>query len=236
MASKLTNKKSVLVVDDHPLILAGLMQIINAQSDMVCCGEARSVASGRKAFESCQPDLVTMDLRLPDGDGIELIGEFMVAQPALPILVISQCDEAIYAERVLKAGARGYVMKERGTEEILAAMRGVLGGEICVSPRVAALALHQMAGRRPNGVGVDHSLEVLTNRELQVFQLLGAGIGSRAIAARLSLSIKTVETHRENIKHKLQLRDAASLVHYATNWVDGQPMEVEHGQGNSLTE
>jgi DNA-binding NarL/FixJ family response regulator len=197
-----------------------LTHLINAQPDLTCCGGAGTLATARRAFAACRPDLVTMDLRLPDGDGVELIREFATAQPATPILVISQYNETVYAERVLKAGARGFVMKECVVEDIIRAIRSVLRGELFVSPNVAALALRQMAGRKTSGPG--QSLAVLTNRELQVFQLLGAGIGSRAISVRLNLSIKTVETHRENIKHKLGLPGAAELVHCATSWVENR--------------
>ena len=221
MADKIPNKESrILVVDDQPLILAGLTQIINRQEDLICCCEARSVAGAREAFHKCNPDLVTIDLGLPDGDGVELIEEFASEEPSVPILVISQHDEALYAERVLKAGAKGYVMKECGAEEIVTAMRSLLNGDLYVSSRVAALALQKLAGNKTKDS--EHELDVLTNRELQVFQLLGAGLGSRAVANKLKLSIKTVETHRENIKQKLGIRDAAGLVHRATKWVQSQ--------------
>jgi DNA-binding NarL/FixJ family response regulator len=233
MANGMANndKSGILIVDDQPLILAGLTQVINGQEDMICCGVARSMASARKQFRDCRPDLVTIDLGLPDGDGLELIKEFNVAGATIPILVISQYDETIYAERALKAGARGYVMKERVSEDIVDAIRSMLKGELYVSAKVAALALFQMAGRKAGRKA--ECLEILTNRELQVLQLLGAGLGSRAAAEKLKLSIKTLETHRENIKRKLRIEDAAGLVHYATTWVDGQGVQRANGRENA---
>lgn len=219
MADKTANKESrVLVVDDQPLILAGLTQIINGAKDLVCCGEAMNIASAREAFHECKPDLVTIDLGLPDGDGMELIEEFAKEEPSVPILVISQCDESLYAERALKTGAKGYLMKDCRADEIVAAVHTLLKGELYVSPQVATMALQQMAGKKTGKL--EDSLAALTNREFQVFQLLGSGVGSRAVANKLKLSIKTVETHRENIKQKLRIRDAAGLIHFATSWVE----------------
>jgi DNA-binding NarL/FixJ family response regulator len=209
----------VLVVDDHPLVREGLMAMISRHRDFICCGEADSVAGTQKAVESCKPDLLLLDLRLRSGDGLDLIKTLQSAFPSLRILVISQFDEAVYAERALRAGARGYVMKQQATQEVLTAMRTILAGELYVSPRIAALALHKMVETKPVVPG--SGIESLTDRELQVFRLLGGRLSTRQIAAELHLSFKTVETHRENIKHKLRLTGAAELVRYATEWVDG---------------
>ena len=222
-------KHGILIVDDHPLIRAGLTQIIKRQGDLFCCGETSSVSGVRQAVTVCKPSLLTIDLRLPDGDGLELIRDLATEHPSLPVLVITQCDEMLYAERALKAGARGYVMKEHGTAEILTAIRTILAGELFVSPKITALALHQMVGHKSNGS--DTALANLTDRELQVLQLLGACIKTRAVAARLNLSVKTVETHRENIKHKLGIPDAAGLMRYATNWVENQTSRPPLNQG-----
>jgi DNA-binding NarL/FixJ family response regulator len=213
-------KATVLVVDDHPLVCEGLAQIINRQKDLSCCGGADSLPALQKAIAARKPDLITIDIRLQWGDGLYLIGFLKTEYPSLPTLVISQCDEALYAERALKAGARGYVMKERATDEVLTAIRTILGGGLYVSPKIAALALSKMIGSRAPGEsgGVGN----LSNRELQVLQLLGAGLTSRNIAAKLGLSVKTIETHRENIKHKLGISNAVELVRYATNWLEGR--------------
>jgi DNA-binding NarL/FixJ family response regulator len=223
----------ILIVDDHPLVREGLTQIIKRQSELFCCGEASSVSSVRLAIVALKPSLITLDLRLPDGDGLELIENLTLEHPSIPILVISQCDEMLYAERALKAGARGYVMKERGTDEILTAIRAILSGQLFVSPKINALALQQMVGSKTKEPR--NGLTNLTDRELQVLQLLGAGIKTREVAVRLNLSIKTVETHRENIKHKLGIPDAASLVRYAANWVEGRNLRPHSSQGNSHT-
>lgn len=224
-------KHGILIVDDHPLVREGLAQIIKQHSDLFCCGAISSATGVRKAILSQNPSLVTLDLRLPDGDGLELIKDLALEHPATPVLVISQCDEMLYAERALKAGARGYVMKERGTDEILTAIRTILSGQLFVSPKINALALQQMVGTKSREA--KNGLSVLTDRELQVLQLLGAGLKTRIVAARLNLSVKTVETHRENIKHKLGIPDAASLVRYAANWVEGGNLRPHSNQENS---
>jgi DNA-binding NarL/FixJ family response regulator len=215
-----SKQRKVLVVDDQGLIQEGLARIISRLKDFEFCGAVDNAIAAQKAVAQHEPHLVLVDLLLQDGCGLELIKNLATDHPSLPILVVSQCDETLYAERVLKAGARGYIMKNRPVSEIPKAMRAVLAGEFYVSPKVAALALHRMAGGRlasqENGVGN------LTDRELQIFQLLGAGSDTKEIAGRLHLSVKTVETHRENIKHKLKLSNAAELVHFATNWVGSQ--------------
>jgi DNA-binding NarL/FixJ family response regulator len=227
---EVNRRTGVLIVDDHPLILAALAQVIDREHDLVCSGTANTVVKARKAFDTYKPDLVTIDLGMPDGDVFQLIKDFAAERPSVPILVVSQCDEAIYAERVLKAGARGYVTKERCVEDIILAIRAILNGELFVSQKVAALALHQMAGRK---VGDNKSsIHSLSDRELQILRLLGAGLGTRVISIKLNLSIKTIESHRENIKHKLKIRDAATLVHYATTWVDSQTLRPRQSQGN----
>ncbi len=220
MANNSRNKARILIVDDYPLVREGLIQIIRLQPDLECCGEAGTSAAAQKILATAKPDLVTVDIRLPDGDGLELLKIVKAQHPQLLTLVITQCDETLYAERALKAGARGYVMKERATDEVLHAIRTVLAGGLYVSPKIAALALHKMIGAKSGNQ--NHAIHNLTDRELQVLQLLGAGLGTRKAAAKLFLSIKTVETHRENIKHKLQLASAAELIRFATDWVNGQ--------------
>jgi len=213
-------KRRILVVDDHPLLRAGLIQFIDRQRDMTCCGEADSGATTQDAVVRQKPDLLLLDLRLRSEDGLELIKSLKARFPKLLILVISQCDEMLYAERVLRAGARGYIMKEEATEEVLFAIRAVLEGELYLSRKLAIRLVQKTIESRPATAGP--GLESLTDRELQVFQLLGAGLNTRHIAERLNLSFKTIETYRENIKHKLGLAGAADLVRYATNWVEGR--------------
>jgi DNA-binding NarL/FixJ family response regulator len=212
-------KRRVLVADDHPLFLEGLVQLINRERDLHCCGGADSVAATQMAVTLLKPDLLVLDLRLKDGDGLELIKTLKGRFPSLRMLVLSQNDEALYAERALRAGARGYVMKEEATNEVLNAMRTILRGELYVSRKMSVLALHKLLSTA-SGVRGNY-VERLTDRELQVFQMIGAGKGTADIASELRLSFKTVETHRENIKHKLGLRNAVDLVCHAVHWIHG---------------
>ena len=217
--AKRKSKARILVVDDHPLVREGLAQLISRQADLDCCGETDSVTGALEFLSTEKADLVTVDIRLTTTDGLELLKTLRDQHPDLPALVISQCDELIYAERALKAGAKGYVMKERATDDVLQAIRTVLAGGLYVSPKIATLALNKMVGAK-NGTN-QPAIRSLTDRELQILQLLGAGLGTSKIAARLFLSVKTVETHRENIKHKLGLADSAELVCFATEWLNG---------------
>jgi len=210
----------IVVVDDQALIREGLMALINRHRDLICCGQAGNTMEMYKTVEAQKPDLILLDLWLNNGDGLETIKTLKSRFPALLILVLSQFDEKLYAERVLRAGARGYVMKAQGVTEVLAAIRTVLAGELYVSSKIAALVLHKTVetnwGSRKKGV------ENLTDRELQILQLLGTGMSTKKIAAEFNLSFKTVETHRENIKHKLELDDAVELIRYASEWLQGQ--------------
>lgn len=210
-------KGRILVSDDHPFLRLGLAMLLNRQADLCCCGEADSVPGTMKLVGELKPDLLLLDLFLGEGDGLELIKSLRAQYPQTQILVISQLDEAVYAERALRAGACGYVMKEQPPEEVLAAMRTVLGGELYVSRKLAAAMLRKtlQAKAEPRGNGVDS----LTDRELQVFRSLGTGLSTREIAAELNLSFKTIETYRENIKHKLALADSVALIRMATEWV-----------------
>jgi DNA-binding NarL/FixJ family response regulator len=215
-----SEQRKILIVDDQGLIREGLIRIISRQKDLMCCDAVNGVIAARKAVALHKPDLVLSDLLLPDGCGLEMIKELISEHSSLLVLVITQCDETLYAERALRAGAHGYVMKNRPVSEIPTAIRAVLAGEYYVSPRVAAVALHRMAGGKSENQR--EGIANLTDREILVFQLLGAGIDSKGVAAKLHLSIKTVETHRENIKHKLKLPNAAELIRHATNWVNHQ--------------
>ena len=218
---KAAKKKSdasqrILVVDDHPLVRDGLVQLIRRQSGLTCCGEADTVLHAQETALKENPDLVILDLRLDKGDGLELIKTLKSQLPKLRILVLSQLDEVLYAERVLKAGAHGYLMKEEAAKEVVTAIRTVLAGELYVSPKMSGHILRKMIDSP--SVRPVSGVESLTDRELQVFQMLGAGKSTRRIATELFLSFKTVETHRENIKAKMGLADATSLIHQATIW------------------
>jgi DNA-binding NarL/FixJ family response regulator len=216
-------KTRVFLADDHPFLRVGLTHMINKEADMVVCGEAENVAGVRAGVEREKPDLLLTDLCLGDSDGLDLIKGLKAQFPQLPILVLSQQDETLFAERTLRAGARGYIMKERATQDVLEGIRTILGGDLYVSRKVAALAMRKLVeGGAEAKTGDDSEVSALSDRELQVFRLLGAGKGTKEIAAALKLSHKTIETYRENIKHKLGIPDATALIHRATDWLRGQ--------------
>jgi len=219
-------RKRIMLVDDHPMMRAGLAEFINRQTDLeVCCG----FGSATEAFEELpkfNPDLVVTDITLPGKSGMELIKDLQVSNPGLPILVVSMHDETMYAERVLRAGARGYIMKESGGENLLVAIRQILAGQVYVSPRISAKILDNLSARKPRGSS--SPIEKLSDREFEIFQLIGQGKGTRDIAKQLHLSPKTVEVHRGHIKEKLGLKDATALVHQAIRW-----FEAESSRGDS---
>ncbi len=210
----------ILIVDDHPIVRQGLAALINQQKDMAVCGQA---ADGREALEQIgrlEPDLVTIDLTLGDSGGLELIKDIKSRYPNLPMLVISIHDESLYAERVLRAGAKGYIMKQEATEKVTEAIGKVLAGQVyiseCMSDRMVRSFL---GGTAKNQVP---AVSALSDRELEVFRLIGQGYGTRKIAEMLHLSIKTIETYRAHIKFKLDLDNAAHLLQYAVQWVGSQ--------------
>jgi DNA-binding NarL/FixJ family response regulator len=207
----------ILVVDDHPLIRSGIVNLINRQEGMTVCGEAGDAAEATASVETLSPDLVLLDLFLRCRDGVETIKQWRALYPDLRILVLSAHEESVYAERVLRAGARGYIMKIEAADEVLTAIHAVMADELYVSRRVAVQALHQALDRDSNRA--DPAIAKLTDRELHVFQLIGTGMANRQIAKELSLSVKTIEAHRENIKNKLDLSSARELFDRAFHWV-----------------
>ena len=212
-----SKKARLLVADDHPMVREGLAQLINLQNDLVCCGTAGTVAATWSAIADTRPDLLLLDLRMGGGDNIEFIKSLIAQYPDLPILVVSQCDETLFAARALHAGAHGYIMKGQTTEELFTAIRTVLGGEIYVSRRMAGSILHRSL--KPRNPEEEEGLGFLSDRELQVFQLIGSGLGMRQIAHELMISHKTVDAHRENIKRKFEFSCCTELVECATGWV-----------------
>ena len=208
------------MVDDHPMVRDGLIRLISKERDLMCCGEAGTAAEAQAAVAKHQPDLLILDLRLQRGDGLELIKSLKCLHPDLRILILTQYDAPLYAERALRAGALGYLIKDQAADEILNAIRTVLSGQVYLTQALAGLMLHKLVGA--TGKLSRTGVEQLTDRELHVLQLLGAGLSTRHIATHLKLSFKTVETHRENIKSKLGLRDAAELVHFANEWARQQ--------------
>ena len=211
----------ILVVDEHPLFRHGVMNFINGQIDMAVCGSADSIPSVRTALTGCKPDLILLGLRLGTGDTLEFIKALRAQYPELRVLVFSQCDETIFAERALRAGANGYVMKQATNEELLTAVRDIVCGGIYVSRKIALLAFQKSLETPRQNYPRENvtDIEILSDREMHVFQLLGSGLGTKKIAEALKLSGKTIESHRENIKRKLGLRNGAELTEQATAWV-----------------
>jgi DNA-binding NarL/FixJ family response regulator len=215
--------RRVLLIDDHPFMRAGLAQLINAQSDLMVCGEAGNPSEAFRSLAKVKPALVLSDLTMPGRSGLEFIKDLKAAEPDLAVLVVSMHDEVVFAERALRAGARGYIMKEAGGENLLAAIRQVLRGEVYVSPRMSSRILNDLSARRPRGS--TSPIERLTDREFEVFQLIGQGKSTRDIAEQLHLSSKTVDVHRSHIKEKLELKDATALIRHAVRWVETQSVE-----------
>lgn len=211
------SKRTVFVIDDHPIVREGLTQLINREPDLTVCGTAEDVYEALKAMQTLKPDIALADISLKGADGIELIKNLKIRMPALPVLVLSIHDESIYAPRALRAGARGFIMKQEATENVLLALRRVLSGEIYLSKRMANKMLQQFVGAP--GTAQKFSIDRLSDRELEVFRLIGQGHGTRRIAEELRLSVKTVESYREHIKEKMTLSDASELVQHAIQWL-----------------
>lgn len=215
------SKRRILVADDHPLFREAVVQLINREADLSCCGQAATGAATVQKVIQEQPDLVILDLRFPDGNGLDLIKVLKNHCPHLAVLVLSQLEEGLYAERALRAGALAYLMKDEVAEEVREAIRTVLQGQMYVSRKMAVRLVQKRLEKPAEDEGSD--VARLSNRELRIFEMIGAGKSTREIATALSLSPKTIEAHRENIKHKLALPDAASLQQRAVRWVAGQP-------------
>ena len=209
-------KSHVVVIEDHPVLSNGLRQLIDNQPDLACIGVADNISDAKRLVGECKPNLAVLDLRLKGGDALDFIKTLRVEHPEVKVLVLSQYDELVFAERALRAGASGYIMKENATDEVLRAVRKVLAGELYFSERVAAAIVQRTLREKPNGSRA--GVERLSDREMQVFQLLGAAYSPREIAEQFHLSRKTVETHCEKIKHKLSLQTAAELKRFARQW------------------
>ncbi len=214
--------KRILIVDDHPMMRTGLAQLINNERDLKVIAEADNAGQAIDLVAKQKFDLALLDISLPDKNGLELIKDLLALRPELTILVVSMHDEMLYAERVLRAGGRGYIMKQEGGQKFLAAIRQVLAGHLYVSGNLSSRILEIFSGRQPEYAS--SPVAKLSDREFEVFQLIGRGVGTRAISEQLHLSIKTVEAHRAHLKEKLGVKTAPDLVRYAVRWVDA------HGQ------
>jgi len=212
--------KKILIVDDHPLVRQGIAALLSQQPDLEVSGEASDAHEALRLMEQCRPDVAVVDLKLKESSGLELIKDIQVRFPNVRVLVLSMRDEGFYAERVLRAGARGYITKEEGRHKLVDGIRKVLAGQICVSEKMATKVMGKIVGGGPEADG--SSVDELTDRELEVFELIGNGLATREIATKLHISAKTVDSHREHIKRKLQLDTAADLVKHAIQWVQCQ--------------
>lgn len=213
-------KRRVLIVDDHPIVRQGLRRLIEAEADLEVCCESETAREAKSAIRDMGPDVVIVDVSLKQGDGLELVKDTRAHYPTLPLLVLSMHDEAIYAERMLSAGANGYIMKQAATGQLLIALRRVLDGGIYVSDAIGSSMIEKFAA---GGTYVSSNpMDSLTNRELQVLHMIGKGLSTRQTAEALNLSVKTIESHRQRIKRKLSLHTSTQLMQYAVNWHAGR--------------
>ncbi|HZR21749.1 MAG TPA: response regulator transcription factor [Verrucomicrobiae bacterium] len=220
MAAAIENSSSkvtrVLLVDDHPVVREGLAESINRETDLTVCAQAEDHQGALRAIETTHPELIVVDLMLRDSSGMELIKDIHVRWPRLLILVVSMHDETLYAERVLRAGAQGYITKQQATHDILLAIRRVIGGGIYLNERTASAVLARLAAKPQLA---SHSIpDLLADRELEVFELTGRGLSTREIAGQLRIDVKTVDTYRARIREKLNLKSSSELLQLAIRW------------------
>jgi len=215
-----TEKHTILIVDDHAIVRHGISALLAKEKDLVICGEAGTFEEAQAALKELKPDLLVLDITLKDRNGLELIKEAHKHQPEIKVLVLSMHDESTFAERALREGAQGYVMKENADTVIVEALRTILKGEIFVSPEIASQMLKQYVAN-PENEPVEFGTDALTDREKEIFDLIGQGLSTRKIADQFNLSDRTVEVHRAHIKKKMQCEDSAQLFREAVRWVEG---------------
>ncbi|HTQ32130.1 MAG TPA: response regulator transcription factor [Opitutaceae bacterium] len=221
-AIKDSRRRRVFVVDDHPLVREWLINLIQRRGDLEVCGEAEDAATARAAMARARPDIVIVDLSLKNGSGLDLIKDLRVQHPAVRILVLSMHEDASYAERALRAGARGYVMKRESTGQIIEAIHEVLRGGVYASPKLLAGLAERIVDDPARKSGTRSPADLLSDRELEVFRLLGGGLETRRVAGQLNLSIKTVQCYAARIKEKLGLNNASELMREAVRWADAE--------------
>ncbi|HKB89194.1 MAG TPA: response regulator transcription factor [Opitutaceae bacterium] len=217
-----SHKSRIVLVDDHPVTRQGVAALIDQEPSLCVCGEADNAPAALSLIQKLSPDLAIIDISLKTTNGIELTKSIRATAPTLPVLVMSMHDEGLYAERAVRAGAQGYIMKQEASEKILTAIHSVLHGEIFLSPQIKDRILNRMLNKKNKPVGF--SIDSLSDREMEVFQLIGNGFGSRQIAAKLNLSVKTIDSYREHLKIKLQLRTSSELIRYAIQWVKSESL------------
>ena len=220
-ATNSTKRKKILLVDDHPLMRRGQADLLNREPDFAVCGEAGTAREAMEAIAKLKPDLVLVDMALPDKDGLELIKDIQAIHPGLPVLAMSMQEESLYAPRVLRAGGRGYIMKAEGPERLTTAIRTILSGQVALSPRMSAKVLESMVGGSAGKVEAGPEAK-LTDREFEVMRHYGEGWSTDEIAKRLHLSPKTVDVHRAHIKEKLGLKTTPEFTRFAIRWVGSQ--------------
>lgn len=210
-------RHTIFIVDDHPVVRTGLALLINREPDLSVCGDAEDAASAIRKIEATNPRLAIVDLSINGPDGLDLLKDLRTKWPRLPVLILSMLDESLYAERALRAGANGYIMKQEATEQVLVAIRRILEGEIYVSERMASRMLRRFVGGAAEAVR--SPVADLTDRELEVFRLIGEGQSTRQIAEHLRISVKTVESYQAHIKDKLALKNGRELMQRAIQWI-----------------
>lgn len=216
----------VLIVDDHPIVRHGIVQLLRQEPDILVCGEAEDTQAAISLVSSLKPDLVLLDISLKGSDGIKLIREIKIINPVTIILMVSMHEESLYAERALRMGAMGYIMKQEAPEKMLTAIRRVLDGEIYLSPKMLKTLLHKLSDH-PIKESTKPLIGQLSNREQEVLSFIGKGFGTRQIAEKLHISVKTVEAYRAHIKEKMSLKNATDLLRYAIQWVQDEPTHRE---------
>ncbi len=208
----------ILIVDDHPILRMGMTELLNQEEDFSVCGTAKDIPSARKVLKDMTPDMAIIDISLAGENGLDLVKEITGSKENLPVLVLSMHDESVWAERAIRAGARGYIMKKEASETIIAAIRNILDGKIHVSEAILAQLLDKFHVKPDSQYAPTE--ELLTDRELEVFRLIGAGLATREIASRMNLDIKTIGTYRDRIKQKLLIKSAAELTRRAVLWTE----------------
>lgn len=219
-ATPVAAKRRIFLVDDHPITRQGVVVLINQEPDLEVCGEADSAPKAFDLLQKSKADLAVVDISLKTTSGIELTKNLKVLLPDLPVLIMSMHDESLYAERALRAGAKGYVMKQEASDNILIAIRRILEGELYLSEKMKEKMLHRLVHNRKDEVVF--SIDTLSDREMEVFQLIGNGFSTRQIATKLNLSVKTIDSYREHLKLKLHIEKGADLVRHAIQWVKSE--------------
>ncbi len=215
------NRRKVLIVDDHPIVIEGLTDLINKEEDIVVCGWAKDIHQTIKAIKKLKPDVVTVDISLENVSGLDLMKDIKAHFPDLPMLALSMHEESLYAQRAIRAGAKGYITKKEATKNVITAIRKVLEGRLYLNEAMKEKLLYSLIGNDESDAGTS-PIDRLTDRELEVFRLIGQGKGTRQIAEQLCLSAKTIETYRSRIKKKLNLSSGSELLRCAFQWVSRQ--------------